>query len=66
MRYDYAKPKTTATLIYKNILFLFQQAFNLQCVLFHSSSYCKNAILHNSSYVDKQYLKFNLLTQFFL
>ena len=34
MRYDCAKPKTTATLLFRKHLFLFQQVFKQQCVLF--------------------------------
>ena len=34
-------PKTAATLIFRKHLFLFQQAFKQQCVLFNSSTYRK-------------------------
>ena len=43
IRYDCAKPKTTATLIFRKHLFLFQQAFKQQCGLFHSSIYCHSS-----------------------
>ena len=47
-------PKTAATLIFRKHLFLFQQAFKQQCVLFHSSTeavalglFCKKSVLEN-------------------
>ena len=39
LRYGCAKPKTTATLIFRKHLFLFQQAFKQKCVLFHCFTY---------------------------
>ena len=41
IKYDCAKLKTAATLIFRKYLFLFYQAFKQQCVLFNSSTYCK-------------------------